>query len=135
VSTKAKFGIGVGIIVISLASLAWVGVRDSKTYYHTISELAGLQSSELHQRMSVAGNVDTGSIQHAAGRTDFVLVEQGRKLPVSYVGADPLPDTFKDGSEALVKGRLGSDGHFVAEEVQAKCASKYETAPTSGGGD
>jgi cytochrome c-type biogenesis protein CcmE len=135
VSTKAKFGIGVGIIVISLASLAWVGVRDSKTYYHTISELAGLQSSELHQRMSVAGNVDTGSIQHAAGRTDFVLVEQGRKLPVSYVGADPLPDTFKDGSEALVKGRLGSDGHFVAEEVQAKCASKYETAPTSGGSD
>ena len=133
--TKAKFGIGVGIIIFSLASLAWVGVRDSKTYYHTISELSALQSKELHQRMRVAGNVDTGSIQHISGRTDFVLIEQGRKLPVSYVGADPLPDTFKDGSEALVEGRLGTDGHFVAEAVQAKCASKYETAPTSGGGD
>ena len=42
VNTKLKFGVGVGIIVASLASLAWVGARDSKTYYHTISELSAL---------------------------------------------------------------------------------------------
>jgi cytochrome c-type biogenesis protein CcmE len=43
-----------------------------------------------------------------------------------------LPDTFKDKSQALVEGRPGADGRFVAEHVQAKCASKYEAAP---GGD
>ena len=60
---------------------------------------------------------------------DFVLEEQGKAVPVSYVGRDPLPDTFKDGAQALVEGRMKSDGHFEAEQVQAKCASKYEATP------
>ncbi|HEY6972594.1 MAG TPA: cytochrome c maturation protein CcmE, partial [Candidatus Angelobacter sp.] len=57
---------------------------------------------------------------------------EGKSLPVSYIGTDPLPDTFKDKAQALVEGRPGPDGRFVAEHVQAKCASKYEAAP---GGD
>ena len=82
--------------------------------------------------MRVSGNVDQGSIQRVGARVDFVLIEEGRRLPVSYVGQDPLPDTFKDGSEALCEGKLTNDGRFVAESVQAKCASKYEAAPTAG---
>ena len=66
------------------------------------------------------------------GRVDFVLKEDGKTLPVSYVGADPLPDTFKDGAQCLVEGHAMPDGRFVAEEVQAKCASKYEVAPGAG---
>jgi cytochrome c-type biogenesis protein CcmE len=83
--------------------------------------------------MRVSGNVAPGTIQHLPGRVDFVLVEENQKLAVSYVGTDPLPDTFKDDSQALVEGRLGSDGKFTAEQVQAKCASKYEVAPTPSG--
>ena len=134
-NTKIKFGIGVGIIIASLAALGWVGVRDSKTYYHTISELSTLKSADMHQRMRVSGNVDGGSIVRLTGQTQFMLVEEGKTLPVTYVGADPLPDTFKDGAQALVEGKMGSDGHFVAESVQSKCASKYEAAPTAGKGD
>jgi len=77
----------------------------------------------------VAGDVKAGSIQHLVGRVDFVLMEQGKGLPVSYVGTDPLPDTFKDGAQCLVEGKVSPDGHFVAETLQAKCASKYEAAP------
>jgi cytochrome c-type biogenesis protein CcmE len=80
----------------------------------------------------LAGTVAQGSIRHMSGRVDFVLEEQGKTLPVSYVGSDPLPDTFVDKSQALVEGRPAADGKFVAEHVQAKCASKYEAAP---GGD
>jgi len=32
----------------------------------------------------------------------------------------------------LVEGHAMPDGRFVAEEVQAKCASKYEVAPGQG---
>jgi cytochrome c-type biogenesis protein CcmE len=60
---------------------------------------------------------------------DFVLEGEGKTLPVSYTGSDPLPDTFVDKSQALVEGSLAPDGRFVAERVQAKCASKYEAAP------
>jgi cytochrome c-type biogenesis protein CcmE len=126
---SAKFLIGSGIIVVTLISLAYVGFTQSKTYYHTISELGTLQGAALHQRMRVSGNVRAGSIERLAGRVDFVLEEQGKSLPISYTGRDPLTDTFKDGAQALVEGRLNSDGHFTAEQVQAKCASKYEATP------
>ena len=125
---QAKFGIGIGVIVIALACLAWLGYGESKTYYHTIAELQTLQGNELTHRMRVGGTVAPGSIRHFTGRVDFVLEGEGKSLPVSYVGADPLPDTFVDKSQALVEGRP-TDGRFVAEVVQAKCASKYEAAP------
>jgi cytochrome c-type biogenesis protein CcmE len=75
------------------------------------------------------GTVATGSIRHLTGRIDFVLEGEGKTMPVSYIGTDPLPDTFVDKSQALVEGHPAADGRFVAEVVQAKCASKYEAAP------
>jgi cytochrome c-type biogenesis protein CcmE len=128
-SARHKFLIGSGIIIATLLGLAYVGFTQSKTYYHTITELTTLNGPSLHQRMRVSGNVRAGSIEHVSGRVDFVLTEQGRDLPVSYVGRDPLPDTFKDGAQALVEGNLKPDNHFEAQQVQAKCASKYEAAP------
>jgi cytochrome c-type biogenesis protein CcmE len=129
VKAKAKFAIGAGIILAALAWLSWVGVSESKTYYHTIDELPKLKASDLRHRMRIGGNVLAGSIKRLSGRVDFVLEENGNPLPVSYVGRDPLPDTFTDGAQALVEGRQMPDGHFVAEQVQAKCASKYEASP------
>jgi cytochrome c-type biogenesis protein CcmE len=131
---RTKFLVGSSIIVVTLCMLAYVGFTQSKTYYHTISELPSLQTAALHQRMRVSGNVRAGSIAHKDGKVDFVLEEQNRTLPVSYVGRDPLPDTFKDGAQALVEGRMTPDGSFVAEQVQAKCASKYQASPTGAPG-
>ena len=126
---QAKFGIGIAIIVVSMAFLAWLGYGESKTYYHTIAELQTLHGPELTHRIRVGGTVAPGSIHHLNGRVDFVLEGEGKSLPVSYVGSDPLPDTFVDKSQALVEGRPGADGRFVAAVVQAKCASKYAAAP------
>lgn len=130
---QAKFGVGIGIIVVALGFLAWLGYGESKSYYHTIVELQTLNSSQRSQRIRVGGTVAVGSIRRMPGRVDFVLEGEGKALPVSYTGTDLLPDTFfVDKSQALVEGHLGADGRFVAEHVQAKCASKYEAAP---GGD
>ena len=129
---RAKFGVGIGVIVLAMSFLAWLGYGESKTYYHTIAEYQTLSASERAHRMRLAGVVEEGSIKRGSGHVDFALVEQGKTLQITYTGSDPLPDTFKDNSQALVEGRPGSDGRFVAEHVQAKCASKYEAAP---GGD
>jgi cytochrome c-type biogenesis protein CcmE len=129
---QAKFGIGISVIVVAMGFLAWLGYGESKTYYHTIAELQTLQGSARAQRMRLGGTVAPGSIRKLSGRVDFVLEGEGKKLPVSYIGSDPLPDTFADKAQALVEGRPAEDGRFVADHVQAKCASKYEAAP---GGD
>ena len=129
---QAKFGVGIGIIVVSLGFLAWLGYGESKTYYHTIAELQTLHGPARAHRIRVGGTVEPGTIQRFSGRVDFVLAGEGQLLPVTYVGSEPLPDTFVDKSQALVEGTLKSNGDFVAEHVQAKCASKYEAAP---GGD
>ena len=39
---QAKFGVGIGVIVVALGALAWLGYGESKTYYHTIAELTEL---------------------------------------------------------------------------------------------
>lgn len=131
-NTRLKFAVGVGIIVATLAWLGWVGVTESKTYYYTLKDLATLSGPQAKQRIRVAGDIRAGSIQRLPGRVDFVIEQEGRTLPVSYVGREPLPDTFVDGAQALVEGRRMADGRFVAEKVQAKCASKYEAAPGEG---
>ncbi len=97
---QAKFGVGISVIVASLGFLAWLGYGESKTYYHTIAELETLNGSARSQRMRVGGTVAVGSIRHLAGRVDFVLEGEGKTLPVSYIGTDPLPDTFVDKSQA-----------------------------------
>ncbi|HUK30569.1 MAG TPA: cytochrome c maturation protein CcmE [Candidatus Acidoferrum sp.] len=132
-NSKVKFGVGIGIILATVITIGWVSAKESQTYYHTISELPGLSKTQLHQHMRVSGNVAPGTIQYAPGNVNFVLIEDDRKLPVTYTGKDPLPDTFKDDAQALVEGKLAADGHFTADSVSAKCASKYEVAPTLNG--
>src|ERR1700689_2942072 len=111
--------------------LAWLGYGESKTYYHTIAALSTLEGDARAHRIRVGGTVEPGSIHRAQGRVDFVLDGEGKQLPGSYVGNDPLPDPFIDRPQALVEGSLQRNGSFVAQQVQAKCASKYEAAPTA----
>jgi cytochrome c-type biogenesis protein CcmE len=61
----------------------------------------------------------------------FTLAQNDLRLNVIYNGVDPLPDTFRDGAQALADGKLGADGVFRATKIQAKCASKYEAKPGS----
>jgi cytochrome c-type biogenesis protein CcmE len=56
----------------------------------------------------------------------FKLEQKGDIVPVNYTGKDLLPDTFKDGAQAMAEGHLSRSGEFEASKIQAKCASKYE---------
>ena len=126
---NAQFGIAIGIVLATLAWLAVSGVQQSKTYYVTIKELQAMKQDDRSKRLRVGGNVAAGSIKRQGKRTEFMLVEEDRTMPVVYTGSAPLPDTFVDNSQALAEGRLGKDGVFEANAIQAKCASKYESKP------
>jgi cytochrome c-type biogenesis protein CcmE len=123
-------------MVLIAGSLLWLavgGVKETKTYYKTIPELQQMGVAARNGRVRVGGDVQPGSIVKSGSQVAFVLHQGATTLNVVYTGMDPLPDTFKDNSQALADGRLGSDGVFQASKVQAKCASKYESKPTQRG--
>src|ERR1035437_9889633 len=120
-----RFGAVIVVIVMSLAYLAYTGVRDSKSYYVTIKELNGMGSDAYSKRLRVAGNVAPGSIKRQGTHLEFLLAEEGRTIPVVYAGSEAPPDTFKDNAQALAEGKYGRDGVFHATNIHAKCASKY----------
>jgi cytochrome c-type biogenesis protein CcmE len=123
-----KFGI---LIVIILGTLAWLavgGISDTKTYYKKIDELTQVDRAG-EKKLRVGGDVAPNSIVRDGKAVHFTLSQDQLRLQVVYSGIDPLPDTFKDGAQALVDGKLGEDGVFRASKVQAKCASKYEAKP------
>ena len=82
--------------------------------------------------MRIGGDVAAGSIKHMPGRVDFVLSAEGKKRQSATL-VPILPDTFKDGAQCLIEEHAMPDGRFVAEQLQAKCASKYEAAPDQNG--
>lgn len=130
-----KIGAAIVVILATMGWLAFTGIRDSKAYFVTVTELAQMPPAEAQARsLRVSGDVVPGSIRKGARETDFKISQGGRVLPVSYIGTDPLPDTFVDNAQAVAAGRLLANGSFRAEGVQAKCASKYEpkNARTSG---
>ena len=117
------------VIAAVVCWLAWSGYTENKSYYVTISELQGMGGKAYVRHLRVAGNVAPGTIRQSGTNATFALMEQGKKLQVSYVGAEPPPDTFKDDAQALAIGTYGRDGVFHATQLQAKCASKYAPAP------
>ena len=123
---RVKFVLG-GIIVIgALAWLGFVGFEESKSYYITVEEYSNLHKDLAGKTLKVAGDVVEGSIDRTKPQLEFVIAHQGKSLKVRYVGKDVLPDTFKDGSKAVVEGSVSTDGVFQARHIEAKCASKYE---------
>jgi cytochrome c-type biogenesis protein CcmE len=124
-----KFAVLIAIVLGALVWLAGSGVSETKTYYKTISELGQMGDRAYQERLRVAGDVAGGSIQRTNGQVQFMLTQDKRQLKVAYTGSDPLPDTFRDGAQALADGRMGRDGVFHASKIQAKCASKYEAKP------
>jgi cytochrome c-type biogenesis protein CcmE len=120
-----RIAVAVVIILGTISYLAISGVEANKSYYVTIQELQGMGTKAYTRHLRVAGNVAPGSIQHVGAGANFVLVENDRRIKVSYQGTEPPPDTFKDNAQALAIGTYGRDGVFHATELQAKCASKY----------
>jgi len=124
-----KFAALIAVVVGRLVWLASAGMNETKTYYKTITELTQMGDTAYGKRIRVGGDVQEGSIRRAGSQVHFVIIQDDKRLKVTYSGSDPLPDTFKDGAQALADGKLDRDGTFRAAKIQAKCASKYEAKP------
>jgi cytochrome c-type biogenesis protein CcmE len=76
-----------------------------------------------HRQLRVHGWVVAGTIHRIAPHiTLFKMQKSGQHLSVWYEGE--LPDTFKDQSEIVALGTIGSDV-LMATQIMAKCGGKY----------
>jgi cytochrome c-type biogenesis protein CcmE len=128
-----KYGKFAALIVVVVGTLVWLGFtsgKETQAYYKTVNEVKDMGDGAYGKRLRLEGNVAAGSIRRVGNQTQFVLEYQNTAMKVVYTGTEPLPDTLKDGAEALADGKLGPDQVFRAAAVQAKCASKYESKPS-----
>jgi cytochrome c-type biogenesis protein CcmE len=131
---QLKFVVGSMVIILTLAYLAYSGYQDSKSYFQTVPELYAMKDASYGVRTQVSGDVVAGSIARSSdGKVvDFVIGREPQTLKIRYVGKDPLPDTLIDRATAVASGSLGRDGVFTANQITAKCASKYEKEKAAG---
>jgi cytochrome c-type biogenesis protein CcmE len=123
---KKKFIIGAVVVAVAIGLLAWSAFGDGATYYLTTSELAAKGEDAVGQSVRVAGGIAPGTIEiEQSSRTlRFDVQDEGGQFPVVYKGT--VPDTFQEGNDVVVEGKLGKDGVFEAKTIVVKCPSKYE---------
>lgn len=133
--------IALGALVIA-GLLGWYAATNldrigTFQYYQTLHEFQS--SGEVGRPVRVHGYVALGSIERDVEQrlVRFAVVNdpphagraQGAPLAVHYPTLE-TPDMFKDGAEVVVEGRLTDGAVFVADNVLAKCPSKFEAQAT-----
>ena len=129
---RSKFLLGAGVILAAAGYLMATSIRDTGMYYVTPTELASKLAADSSLRdvgIKLGARVVPGSIKREAGGREYAfhVTDGAQVVPVVYRGI--APDTFTDGVDVVVEGRMGRDGTFHATTLLAKCASRYENAP------
>ncbi|OGP96769.1 MAG: hypothetical protein A2W10_08110 [Deltaproteobacteria bacterium RBG_16_55_12] len=124
-----RFLIGAAIILAALAYLIYGGMREAIVYFVTPSELKGQESSSKDKFLRMGGMVVAGSLQKDPPNLTyrFQLSDGAQSVPVFFRGIPP--DLFSEGKGAVVEGRIGPDGVFVASTIMAKHAEEYSPPP------
>jgi cytochrome c-type biogenesis protein CcmE len=111
----AVLGVAVGLVLFAM--------RDSIVFFYSPSEVVEMAIAP-GQRFRLGGLVETGSVVRGEGTSvRFVITDQAKTLPVTYIGV--LPDLFREGQGVVAEGMLEPDGVFHADNVLAKHDENY----------
>lgn len=127
----AKIGATSIVLVAAFGMLLYSTLGESMQYYKYVDEVVAQPSVWEGKKLQVHGYVVPGSIGRKRDSREYVfdLQRNGKVIRAYYSGI--VPDTFKNDAEVVLTGHLTKDG-FMANEMTAKCPSKYEAAPTVG---
>ena len=115
----------VTVVLLALSGLMFATLGEDAQYYKHVDEVMVDPAAWHGKRLQLHGHV-TG-IERKRNSLDyrFHVQSNGHLVQARYTGV--VPDTFKEGSEVVLKGTLGEDGfHVERNGVMAKCPSKYE---------
>jgi cytochrome c-type biogenesis protein CcmE len=130
--TQKFFRIGLTALVLlsAFGGLLWYSLQQDTAYYKHVEEVMNSPQQWEGKALQLHGYVVPGSWVQKPNTLEykFKIQSKGSVVGASYTGI--LPDTFKDESEVVLKGRLTPAGfEVVPNGVMAKCPSKYEAKP------
>jgi cytochrome c-type biogenesis protein CcmE len=148
---KTKF-IAAGLLIVAAVVYLIVSSTGSTAHYFlTIEELQTMGNETTGRNVTVSGAVlgdtiiydssvprviftvvqipgDPGEVERAGGLAkvlhDAVSNPNAPRLEVVY--DDVKPDLLQNEAQAIMRGQLGEDGRFYADEVLLKCPTRYE---------
>jgi cytochrome c-type biogenesis protein CcmE len=132
-----KIAATVVVLALAFAGLLWTSLQGGTEYFKHVDEVMTNPAQWQGRPIQLHGFVVPGSIFKVPDsfRYRFALQNNGSTVTASYEGI--VPDTFKDGAEVVLSGRLTTDGgaydfHTRPDGVMAKCPSKYDAAKKVG---
>jgi cytochrome c-type biogenesis protein CcmE len=121
----AKILVTVAALVLALTGLMYATLREDTQYYKHVDEVMADPAAWHGKRLQLHGYVNAIERRRNSLEYRFNVQSNGKVVRARYSGV--VPDTFKEGSEVVLKGQLNGDGFDVERNgVMAKCPSKYE---------
>ena len=117
----------ISFILISLSLLFFMFIKtfnDNLLFYRSPSQITNSEFPDNYV-FRVGGVVLDGSLIKSKDTMNvkFAITDYEQNLDITYTGI--LPDLFREGQGVVIRGKLGDDGMFYAEEVLAKHDETY----------
>lgn len=126
-NTATKIGLG-AVLAGAIGYLVLSDTGEGVLEYVYVDKVVDSPSKYAGRNIQVHGRVVEGSVTKKTGTTgdyQFTIAYEGKQLAVHFTNIPP--DTFQEGGEVILTGRLNADGSlFESDEMSAKCPSKYE---------
>jgi cytochrome c-type biogenesis protein CcmE len=123
--TKAfKIALTCLVLTVALGGLMYTTLAEGTEYYKHVDEVMQDPAAWKGKRLQIHGFV--ADLRQRPNTLDYKFNVQfnGKVMPATYSGI--VPDTFKNESEVVLKGKLAGDSFAVEPNgVMAKCPSKY----------
>ncbi len=113
------------LAALSLATALVLNAMNSAIVFFFSPTQVMADEAPKNKAFRIGGLVKEGSIRRESDgvTVQFVVTDTAHDVAVTYAGI--LPDLFKEGKGAVVQGRIGDSGRFVASEVLAKHDENY----------
>ena len=113
------------LAALSLATALVLNAMNSAIVFFFSPTQVMADEAPKNKAFRIGGLVKEGSIRRESDgvTVQFVVTDTAHDVAMTYAGI--LPDLFKEGKGAVVQGRIGDSGRFVASEVLAKHDENY----------
>ena len=117
----------ISFILVLLSLLFFMFIKtfnDNLLFYRSPSQITNSEFPDNYV-FRVGGVVLDGSLIKSKDSMNvkFAITDYEQNLDITYTGI--LPDLFREGQGVVIRGKLGDDGIFYAEEVLAKHDETY----------